>query len=125
MMTLEEIRRLTVSCLPRKFALMQLSFYGDDSERDGEYVIIGDDYGSNLCVRLSDGTVWAIDPRGEMPTRFVNSSIQHLSKCIEATKTVTDAKGLRGALAKSDPEALSREENWWACWVEDAEVFGS
>jgi hypothetical protein len=88
-------------------------------------VIIGDDFGSNLCVRPSGGTVWAIDPRHELPTRFVNSNVERLSKCIEATKSVADAKGLLEALNKNDPAALSSEENWWAFWVEDAELYGS
>lgn len=124
-MTLGQIRELAARCLPSRVDIMHLSFYGHDSEPDGDHVIIGDDYGTNLCVRPSDGSVWAIDPRHELPTRFVNSDIERLSRCIEATKTVTDAEGLREALAKNDPPALSRRGSWWACWVEDTELYRS
>jgi hypothetical protein len=71
-MTVTEIRDLVTSGLPGRYEHLLLTFYGQECRPNGEHVIIGDDYGTDLCVRLSDGAVYSIDPRKELPTRFMN-----------------------------------------------------
>lgn len=123
-MALEDIREFVANRLPANLASMQLSFYGHDSEPDGDHVIVGDDSGCNLCVYPTDGTVWSIDPHGEYRKRFANSSLDQFAQCVCAADVAVHARGLREEIERTDPTALSHPENWWSVWLEDAEVYG-
>jgi hypothetical protein len=125
-MTITEIRELVSSRLPGRYAPLQLTFYGQESRLKGGHVIIGDDYGTDLCVRLSDGAVYSIDPKDELPTRFVNSGIEQLAKFIEVSESFSKVAGdsavisqsMRAVPAKIDPKPFSDSESWWSVVLE-------
>jgi predicted component of type VI protein secretion system len=125
------VRDLVTVRLPRRYEPLQLTFYGEQSRPSGEYVVIGDDYGTELRVRMSDGAVFSIDPDGALPTRFVNSSVERLCEFIAVyqsyggrtaadTEVSPTARRLRGQLAAVDPAAFGDTENWWAVVLEQA-----
>ena len=97
-------------------------------------VVIGTDSGTEIRV-APGGAVFSVDPRGELTTRFMNSSIGQLADCVAAyadysarVATVGDeaqARGLvlqlRGTMARIDAAALGSSEVWWALVLEQAE----
>jgi hypothetical protein len=129
-MTVSEIRELTASQLPSRYEHMNLTFYGRECRPKGEHVIIGDDYGAEFCVSLSDGAIHSIDPREELPTRFVNSGILELARFIEVSESFSDtpindtamlSRRMREALTQIDAKAFADPENWWAIVLEQME----
>jgi len=122
-MTVGEIRELVANRLPSRYEHLNLTFYGRESRSSGDHVIFGDDYGTDLCVSLSDGAIYSIDPKHKLPTRFMNSGIEQLARFIEVSETfsgstITDlevlSRQMRAELAKIDPKAFANPENWWA-----------
>jgi hypothetical protein len=58
--------------LPDRYEPLLLTFRLADVFQRGEYLIIGDDEGTDLCVQQSDGTVWPSGRRnwkGSWPRR--------------------------------------------------------
>src|SRR4051794_34017362 len=111
-MTITEIRGLVASRLPSRYEHLKLTFYGQDCRPRGDHVVIGDDYGTDLVLRLSDGAIYSVDPKGTLPTRFMNSGIQQLARFIEVSESfsdspITDAeilsRQMREALTQIDP----------------------
>jgi SUKH-4 immunity protein len=126
-MTPTEIRELVMSRLPDHYDDLKLTFYRRDCREKGEYVVIGDDYGTELCVRLADGAIYSIDPRHKLPTRFMNSGIPQLASFIELTRLPSEspeadpeavARQFRDRLARIDSKAFDKAENWWAVVLE-------
>ena len=126
-MTASEIQEAVATRLPRRYEPLNLTFYGRECEPDGEYLIIGYDYGTNFCVAFTDGSIYAIDPRGRLDTRFMNSGVEQLAKFIETCDSLPPAadrppevlaRELREALEPVDPKAFADPENWWAVVVE-------
>ena len=120
-MTLANIRDSVAARLPARYDHLKLTFYGKESRLQGEYVVIGDGYGTNLCARLNDGSIYSIDPQRRLETCFVNSSIEQLARFIEASEsfagTTLDneslARGMQAALAAIDDRAFTESPNWW------------
>ncbi len=120
-MTLVEIRDLVAARLPERYDYLKLTFYGGESCREGDYVVIGNDYGTKLCARLDDGSIYSIDSEGEYPTRFVNSGVEQLARFIEVSEsfagTTLDCESLAGrmreALGAIDGRAFTESPNWW------------
>jgi hypothetical protein len=120
-MTLADIRELVAARLPERYSHLKLTFYGRESRLQGEYVLIGDDYGTALCARLDDGSIYSFDPKERYPTRFMNSGIEQLARFIEISEsfTGTDLEGedlareMRKALSAVDPKAFTETPNWW------------
>jgi hypothetical protein len=48
------------------------------SHNNGQYIVLGDDYGTKICLKESSGEIFSIDDQYEYPTRFVNSNIKSL-----------------------------------------------
>lgn len=132
MLNVSEIRKLVVSHLSEDFPPLLLSFYGDESQQREGFVVIGNDFGTDLGVRLSDGAVYSIDPISSVPGPFVNSSIKQLAACIGIYKSVcveepalpryATVQELRAALEQVDRAAFSDEDNWWVCIIDDPMV---
>jgi SUKH-4 immunity protein of toxin-antitoxin system len=131
-MDLCEAIAIAAKRLPGEYEPLQLTFYGERSRPSRDHVVIGDDYGTELRVRLSDGAVVSIAPDGQLPSRFVNSSIERLASFIDAYRSYAgpasaDAdvaplvRQLREQLTGIDPAALDDCENWWAVVLEQAE----
>ena len=125
-MTLPEICELVAARLPQRYEHLKLTFYGRECRPNGDHVVIGDDYGTNLCVRLDDGSIFAVDPTGKLPTRFVNSGIEELARFIDVAESFAGtrldseslARQMREALAAIDPRAFAETSNWWAVLLE-------
>ena len=93
---------------------------------------IGDDFGTALCLRPGADAVWSIDRKGELPTRFVNSSIPamlafislHKKRSIEMDETASEAEfqkvvdDLANEYDKLDAAALANRENYWSVILE-------
>src|ERR1044071_4009094 len=101
-MTITEIGELVASRLPSRYEDLKLTFYCQDCRPDGDHVVIGNDYGTDLAVRLSDGAIFSIDPKQKLPTRFMNSGIQQLARFIEISQSFSDSP-------TTDAEILSRQ----------------
>jgi hypothetical protein len=115
---LRTIREKVAAAFPPKYEPLLLTFYGHDAREAGDDVIIGDDYGTELHL-TADGTVVSIDPQGQFPRRFMNSSIGRLAQFLEIVSR-TDRQDdqrereMRRTLADLDPPAFASAENWWA-----------
>jgi len=120
-MTLAEIRELVATRLPERYDNLQLTFYGRESRLDEDQVVIGNDYATDICVRLADGSIYTIDREEEYPTRFMNSGIEQLARFIEVSESYagtsldsgTLASRMRDALTAIDGRAFSESPNWW------------
>lgn len=99
-----------------------------------EYIIIGNDYGTSICINKKDEIV-SVDPENEYPTRFINKNLICLLKCIniylsyqEKLIDVNDdeiikvIEEIKREYEKIDIEALNNEENWWSVILEQVEL---
>ncbi|WUK17064.1 SUKH-4 family immunity protein [Kitasatospora sp. NBC_00374] len=98
----------------------------------GGYLVLGNDYGRQLCVQYGTAAVVAVDldGPGEAP-RFVNSGVPEFVRSLavlgrmwrlrygltpeQAGRWTTD---LQAQLIAVDPAALYTPESWWAVLVE-------
>ncbi len=120
-MTLDNIRELVATRLPERYDHLKLTFYGKESRLQGEYVVIGDDYGTSLGARLDDGSIYSIDPQEALETCFVNSGTEQLARFIEVSESFTGtalefeplAQAMRDALEPVDSRAFTESPNWW------------
>lgn len=101
---------------------------------DEEYIIIGNDFGTNICVNHKDEIV-SIDTENEYPIRFINKNLEtfleftiiflsyenkinaanddEINQVIQEIKTEFDM---------IDIQALSSAENWWSIILEQIEL---
>jgi hypothetical protein len=120
-MTPADMRELVAARLPERYDHLKLTFYGKESRLHGEHVIIGHDYATDLCARLDDGSIYAIDPKERYPTRFMNSGVEQLARFIEVSESFSGTKldsealaqQMREALQAVDPRAFTESPNWW------------
>jgi hypothetical protein len=98
------------------------------------FLVLAEERGQKLCLKVETGEISIIDSRGELPTRFVNSNIISLVKFLQAfvegKKRFQEldygdasviAKSLRHEFKLVDPEALANDENWWSVVLEQVE----
>ena len=120
--------------LPRECEPLLLVFHVPRSLPGGS-VLLGSDGGTDLVVDSTSGFVISRDPRGEYPTRFMNSSVAQLGRCIDAyrvyvmrvktTPNEDDQIRLVHELARQirdiDETSVLSSENWWSIILEQAE----
>jgi hypothetical protein len=120
--------------LPRRFEPLLLTFCDVPRWLDSRRAVLGSDERTELRVEADSGRVTSVDPESQLPTRFVNSTIEQLVHCIDAyrdyagtVQRATDesaargvAEDLRRTLANIDPAALADPEAWWALVAEQA-----
>lgn len=107
----------------------------EDIKLDKDYIIIGNDFGTNICVNHKDEIV-SIDTENEYPIRFINKDLETFLKFIvillsheneieEADDDEIDQvmQKVRKEFDMTDIRALSSEENWWSIILEQIE-FG-
>ena len=123
-----------VTRLPDSYEPLLLTFYRAPLEVVEGAVVIGTDDGAEFRVDLADGRVSSVDPEGDLTSRFVNSSMDHLADAIaayrdyaaqvcdvdddEATRLVQE---LRRRLDAMDAGAIADAEGWWSLILEQAE----
>jgi hypothetical protein len=121
--------------LPRSYEPLLLTFYGSESRRTDDLLVIGDDYGTELCLNLTDGCIYSIDPEKKLATRFVNSNVECLGKFLtlyeerekELRETLNEkdqdqiVRRLREQFVVIDAPALAEPENWWSVILEQKE----
>lgn len=114
-----------------------LSFYDDFEQiniNDSEYIVIGDDYGTKLCIVGKTGEVVSVDIEGNMNIRFINSNIEcflfflqiFLTKKpelagVDDEEAAEIVKAIKNSFNKFDLAALSDDDNWWAVILEQVE----
>lgn len=125
--------------LPRNCPLL-VSFYEDNrllhpvKSEDENYLMLGEDNGTIFCLKEKCEEVWSIDPEGELPSRFINSSIRSFFTFLyiylshqEALKNASDEEAgnivrqLRTEFEGIDDRALLESENWWSVILEEIE----
>ena len=126
------MREIIEAQLPSQYGSLLLTFYVTDTQRRDNLIIFGDDYGTNLCVDLSDSFVYSVDSKNELPKRFVNTNVKCLAECLDAhqrcvtelARTNTEEQQLQVIKQLSeqiniiDSRALLERENWWAVVLE-------
>jgi hypothetical protein len=121
--------------LPRDAPLLVTFYTGDEFLRPltvaGEtYCVVGDDYGTKIGLGRRED-VWSVDPKGELPCRFINTSIAHFVLFLglyeaqiknvgapENREPLAIAGGLRAQFDENDLVTLSNEDNWWSLILE-------
>lgn len=103
---------------------------------DEDYIIIGNDFGTNICVNHKDEIV-SIDTENEYPIRFINKDLETFLKFIviillhenEIDEADDDDDEINQVMQKVrtefniiDIQALSSEENWWSIILEQIEL---
>lgn len=98
----------------------------------GGYLVLGNDYGRQLCVQYGTAAVVAVDLEGTgEPPRFVNSGVPEFVRSLtllgrmwplrygltpdQAGRWTTD---FQAELAAIDPAALQVPDTWWAVLLE-------
>ncbi|WP_024833712.1 SUKH-4 family immunity protein [Ruminiclostridium josui] len=116
---------------------LNISFYNifeQISIKGCNYIAIGDDYGTKICIRENLNEIISVDIERDMNIRIINSSIEHfinflqiyftrrpeLSKA-DDEEAVEIVRSMRDDFDKLDAMALSNEENWWAVILEQTE----
>lgn len=101
---------------------------------DEEHIIIGNDFGTNICINYKDEIV-SIDLENEYPIRFINKSLETFLECIITFLTYEDKindadddeinqvlQEIKKEFDMIDIQALSNEENWWSVVLEQIEL---
>ncbi|WP_371479823.1 SUKH-4 family immunity protein [Kitasatospora sp. NBC_00315] len=98
----------------------------------GGYLVLGNDYGRQLCVQYGTAAVVAVDLEGGgEPPRFVNTGVPEFVRALallgrmwrlrfgltpeQAARWTTD---FQNQLAAIDPAALQTADTWWAVLLE-------
>ncbi|MEV7941269.1 SUKH-4 family immunity protein [Kitasatospora sp. NPDC088264] len=98
----------------------------------GGYLVLGNDYGRQLCVQYGTANVVAVDVDGTgQPPRFVNTGVPEFVRAMallgrmwrlrygltpdQAGRWTTD---FQAQLAAIDPAALQTADTWWAVLLE-------
>ncbi len=84
------------------------------------YIVIAEERGERLCIREASGTLYTIDSRDELPTRFVNTDVPCMVKCLWVWETGNDLSSyeLAQRLESIDSRVLDDPENFWSLVVE-------
>lgn len=123
-----------VARLPERYEPLLLTFHRAPLKVVHGVVVIGTDEGTEFQVDLSDGRVSSVDPAGDLPSRFVSSSVSQLADAIAVYREY--AAGVQGArdeearrlveelrrrLSEVDAAATRDPEAWWSVILEQTE----
>ena len=106
----------------------------DNINFDEEYIIIGNDFGTNICVNNKDEVV-SVDGESEYPIRFINKNLESFLEFVviilkyenEIEESDDDEihqvmQKIRKEFDEVDIKALSSEDNWWSIILEQFEL---
>jgi len=136
-MNINEIRTTVETRLPANYEPLLLSFYGSNAMVKDHFVIIGDDSAIDISVDTRDYCLYAVDPEGKLPVRFVNSGLEQFIRFFNAWKEFSDKLDrardadavsyrelkmtLRHRLTAIDERALGGADKWWEATVQQLE----
>ena len=126
MMTIEEISKLAVNYLPRSYKPLKLTFSQPYFHQSRDFIVIGNDSGTDLCVDPTNGAIYSIDDQKLLPDRFVNSGIEQLAKFIRTCESFSENSKkevdilMWNELKSIDPKAFSKVDNWWSIILEQS-----
>ena len=136
-MNINEIRIAVETRLPANYEPLTVSFYGSNAMVKADFVIIGDDSAIDLCVDMRDNCLYAVDPEGKLPGRFVNSGLEQFIGFFNAWKEFSEKlesardldavsyrklkMTLRPRLTAIDEPALGSIKKWWEPAVQQLE----
>ncbi len=106
----------------------------DNINFDEEYVTIGTDFGTSICINHKDEVV-SVDREKEYPIRFINKNLEAFMEFVviflkyenEINEADDDEinqvmQKVRKEFDEIDAQALSSEENWWSIIFEQIEL---
>lgn len=116
---------------------LSLNFY-DGFERitinDSDYIVIGDDYGTKLCIEGESDKIVSVNIEENMNIRFINSNLEFFLEFLQIfftkkpeligvddLKAVEIVNSIKDSFNKIDPVALNNEDNWWTLILEQIE----
>ena len=126
--------------LPINLDVLLLNFYYEDMIKvltvsNNNYLVIGDDYGTFICIEALTGEVYSINSALEHSSRFINSSLlsflQFIIIYINWKDSLIDADDneasdivneLKEDFFSIDDKALDSAENWWNIILEQHEL---
>jgi len=138
-MNINEIKSAVETRLPANYGPLLLSFYGSNAMMKDDFVIIGDDSAVDIGVDMRDNCLYAVDPEGKLPVRFVNSGLEQFIRFFNTWKEFSDkldsaramdgvsyrklVMTLRPRLTAIDERALGLDgvEKWWEPAVQQLE----
>lgn len=100
---------------------------------DEEYIIIGNDFGTNICINHKD-EIFSIDMENEYPIRFINKNLEaflefiiiflsHENEINGADDEINQVlQEIRTEYEMIDIQALLSEENWWSIILEQIKL---
>ena len=134
-MDIEAVRDAVANMLPEKYEPLLLTFYRKQIRLKGPLIAIGDDDGTTLCLDPSDGHIDSVDEKEQLPTRFINSSLDQLQRCLNEYENIfvrgKDKDSLhivaafRSKLQTIDSAVFSSPENWWSLIIEQLRHDGT
>lgn len=143
--TREEYRELDISAESKKILcdiglpenplpFLRFDVKAADNLIMNDYVVIGSDFGTNICLNSSDEVI-SVDPELEYPTRFINTNLTCLLECIiiylKHEKEIAEADDnnvdrliadIKSEFTQADPQSLQNDENWWSIILEQVET---
>jgi SUKH-4 immunity protein len=125
-MDLESVKAAMATKLPATYEPLVLTFYRHEVRLKDGLIVIGDDYGTTLYLDPRNGHIESRDDNGQLPVRFLNSSLDQLQQCLEEYDKVRTSgdddletvERFRCAMQRIDPAALDNPENWWSLIIE-------
>ena len=126
-MDIDAIRSAVATRLPHHYDPLTVSFYGNAVRATPDGAVIGDDSRCELRISAFDNCLYAVDPKGQLPVRFTNSSLDQFIAFFNTWKQFADkpsrnsALDLRTRLTTLDARALGDVEKWWEPAVEQLE----
>ena len=121
--------------LPENLDVLLLNFYSNNIEElmfnNNKYIVIGDDYGTKICIEQKSGEVYSICTENKYTVRFINSSIQCFLQFlityietkpaligVDDDEAVVIIDKLRKVFLSVDEKSLGNDENWWSVVLE-------
>lgn len=106
----------------------------DSTFEDEEYIAIGSDLGTDICINYKDEVV-SVDRENEYPIRFINRSLESFLEFIviiikyedelkesDDDEIIKVMQKIRKEFDEIDIQALSSDENWWSIILEQLEL---
>jgi SUKH-4 immunity protein len=128
-MDFESVKAAVATTLPATYEPLLLTFEQHEITLKGGRIVIGNDYGTTLYLDPRTGHIESRDDKGQLPVRFLNSSLDLLRRCLEEYDKVRNSNDddagavarLRSTIQQIDPAVFDSPESWWSVIIEQME----